>query len=83
MFYLIKRNEPKMSEMNQRRSQMVKISKISLGNMSTDPFNLLYAIGSRYTTASLPPYNLKSHILSPPSPIFCMQPWKWTKAENK
>ena len=39
--------------MNQKLSQIVKI--ISLGNMSTDPLNLLHAIGSQYTTAPLPP----------------------------
>ena len=50
-----------LSEMNQKkRSQIVKITKISLRNMSTDPLNILYVIGSRF-----PPYNLRSHSLPP------------------
>ena len=57
--------------MNPKWSRIVKISKISLRNLSTDPLNLLHVLGSWLLHCH---YNLKSHSLPPLSPIFCMQP---------
>ena len=54
--------------MNQKWSQIN--FKISLENMSTDPLNLLYAIGSHAYTNPPPPIQFENHSFPPPPVTF-------------